>query len=454
MNKLEKYKIGDFLTQTKNFENITNKLYSLITITNKGIIKLREKKNGSLIKAKKGILIKQGEFIYSRLSVHTGAYGIVTNGLDGALVTNEMPTFSINEKIIIPELFVLMLSLPYLREQIRRLTSGMGRVRVKEKDFLDLFLYIPPYEQQEYILNKINSIDSKIDISLSELNYQQSLLKQLRHAILQEAVEGKLTDEWRKANPELISGKNHAARLLKKIKAKKEQLIKEGKIKKQKPPPSITNNEKPFDLPEGWVWCRLGEIGNAENYPFVDGPFGSSINTKSDYINSGIPVLRMLNVKPFKFIDQNLKYIREKKFKKLIRHNVIKNDVLFSKVGAGIGEACKIPDSFGIGMLSTTGITRLRVGEIVLPDYLCIFLNVNNTNFKKLSTNTAQPFLNMTMIKNFLFSLPPIAEQQAIVEKVDRLMVKIDALKLQVKERKTQAEQLMQTVLREAFERN
>jgi len=102
-------------------------------------------------------------------------------------------------------------------------------------------------------------------------------------------------------------------------------------------------------------------------------------------------------------------------------------------------------------MLATTGITRLRVGQVVLAKYLCYFLNANKTNFRSLSTNTAQPFLNMTMIRMFRFPLPPLAEQQAIISRVSELMAMIDELEKQVSERKEQSEILVQSVLREAF---
>ena len=78
----------------------------------------------------------------------------------------------------------------------------------------------------------------------------------------------------------------------------------------------------------------------------------------------------MLNVKPFKFLNDDLKFVSKEKFESLQRHNVKPKDILFSKVGAGIGEACIVPEDFKIGMLSTTGIIRLKVGQIVIPEYL------------------------------------------------------------------------------------
>jgi len=71
--------------------------YSLVTISKKGEVKLRERKKGTLISAQKGYITKAGDFIYSRLSVHTGAFGIVPQELDNALITNEMPCFEIDK---------------------------------------------------------------------------------------------------------------------------------------------------------------------------------------------------------------------------------------------------------------------------------------------------------------------------------------------------------------------
>src|SRR5690606_16273569 len=89
---------------------------------------------------------------------------------------------------------------------------------------------------------------------------QKSYIQSLKQSILQEAIQGKLTVDWRAQHPELISGENAAENLLKRIKAEKEQLVKEKKIKKEKPLPPIAEEEMPFELPEGWVWCKLGNI--------------------------------------------------------------------------------------------------------------------------------------------------------------------------------------------------
>jgi type I restriction enzyme S subunit len=173
-----------------------------------------------------------------------------------------------------------------------------------------------------------------------------------------------------------------ASKLLERIKAEKEQLIKDKKIRKEKSIPEIKAEDIPFEIPDGWIWCRIGDIGNNIPNAIVDGPFGSSINVNKDYISSGVKVVRMVNVKPFSFKPENLKFIRQEKYDQLIRHNILPDDVLLSKVGAGIGETCKVPEDFGYGLLATTGLARFRVGSYVMPDFLVVYLNSVSSDLK------------------------------------------------------------------------
>ncbi len=127
---------------------------------------------------------------------------------------------------------------------------------------------MPDIKSQKEIVSFFKRIENEMGDLSGEITHQQSFLKQLRQRILQEAIEGKLTAKWRDKHPDLISGDNHASKLLEKIKAEKERLIKEGKIKKDssraqsrgKPLTPITEAEKPFDLPEGWAWSKLGDV--------------------------------------------------------------------------------------------------------------------------------------------------------------------------------------------------
>lgn len=384
---------------------------------------------------------------------------------------------------IYPRYLMYTLKRPDFLQYIDSKMYGMKMPRLGTEDGRNALLPLPPYNEQIRIASRIEELfalcstlkeeikqkeqsssamhksvftriqDYNNPLQIEELQFvirnikhlcnDKTSIDQLRDSLLSLAIQGKLVKQDPKEEPTAI--------LLEKIKAEKEKLIKEKKIKKEKPLIQIKDEEKPFQLPDGWEWVRLGIIGNLVNYPIVDGPFGSAINTKTDYIETGIPVIRMLNVKPFKFISNNLKYISNEKYESLKRHNVLPRDVLFSKVGAGIGQACVVPDSFDYGLLSTTGVTRFRVGEIVLPEYLCYFLSYYRKEFVEIASKTAQPFLNMTTIKNVLFPLPPVNEQQRIVDKVNLLMEYCSQLERNIIEAKQESEQFLKAILKEAF---
>lgn len=202
----------------------------------------------------------------------------------------------------------------------------------------------------------------------------------------------------------------------------------------------------PYAVPPGWLWCRIGEIGDACDSAIVDGPFGQAINVKNDYVGSGVPVIRMTNVKAFTFHAEELRFISNEKFAELKRHNVLPNDVLLGKVGS-IGVCALYPNSMPEGMLATTGLCRFRVGEILLPKYLCIFLNSKADDLRAMASEAVQPFLNMKTINNIPFPLPSLAEQQRIVSKMDELMRLCDALEARLTAAQTTASQLLDATL-------
>jgi len=300
-----------------------------------------------------------------------------------------------------------------------------------------------------FLQNKLESNLNKIFYIKTELTNQQSLLKQLRQAILQEAVEGKLTTGWRKQHTELISGENHAARLLEKIKAEKERLVKEGKIKKQKPLPPVSDEEKPFDLPEGWVYTYLYNIA----LKVQDGTHYSPQKQYKTKRENTFLYITSKNIKDNGIDIKNVTYIDAQVHKKIYeRCNPEFGDLLIIKDGAVTGRVTlnNLNEEFSI--LSSVAFVKTDKKN-VNNRYLMYYLRspMGQKQIVGRMTGAAITRIILKRLQNTIIPLPPLIEQQAIVEKVDRLMAKIDALEEQVKERKAQAEQLMQAVLREAF---
>lgn len=265
-------------------------------------------------------------------------------------------------------------------------------------------------------------------------------IKKLRETILQLAVQGKLTAKWRTQNPELISGENSAENLLKKIKAEKAKLIKEKKIKKEKALPPITEDEIPYELPEGWVWSRIGHyshygsLGKYENKDAVEDTW----------------VLELEDVE--KDSSKLLKKVRFKERKFKSTKSVFKrNDIIYGKLRPYLDKVV-VADEDGV---CTTEMIPIRSFVNCSSEYLRWYLkNPRFIEYANSSTHGMRmPRMGTDVAKNAIVSVPPAEEQKAIVKKVNTLMILCDQLEKEVGRGQQQIEDLMQSVLREVFER-
>jgi type I restriction enzyme S subunit len=331
----------------------------------------------------------------------------------------------------------------FLRQDIvKKTATGTSKLAINQTKFGDYKLPYFDYDHQVIFREKMETISGINEDFSNGMDHQLSFLNHLRQAVLQEAIEGKLTAEWRKHNPTEISGENHASKLLEKIKAEKARLINKGKIKKDKPLSSITDDEKPFDLPEGWVWCRLGEIAQGFEY-------GSSAKSKKD---GKVPVLRMGNLQNGYINWGDLVYTDDDA--EIEKHLLEYDDLLFNRTNSR-------------ELVGKTALYKIKKNAIyagyLVRFHMCGGINPKYSNYMMNSSfhrnwcdevkadALGQSNINATKLRDYRFPLPPLIEQQAIVEWVEKLMAMIDELKKQVSERKNQSEMLMQSVLREAF---
>ena len=272
-------------------------------------------------------------------------------------------------------------------------------------------------------------------------------IKKLRETILQLAVQGKLTAKWRAENPELISDENSAENLLKEVKTVKSKLIKEKKIKKEKALPPIAEEEIPYELPEGWVWCKIGDLFEVKSSKRV---------FKSDYVKEGVPFFRSKEIGQLgrgQKITSEL-YISKNKFETLKKnYGVCKpNDVLIACIGGSIGNTWLVDDREFY--YKDGNLVQLSPWERIDSRFLLNYLN-SQTFYQSALGNvsgSAYNALTIIKIKNSLFPLPCFEEQKAVTRKLNELMSLCDQLELEVENEKQQIENLMQSVLKEIFE--
>lgn len=237
----------------------------------------------------------------------------------------------------------------------------------------------------------------------------------LKSRILDLAVRGKLTEQ----RPEDGS----AAELLGRVREEKQRLIAEGKIKKGKPLPEITEDEKPFNIPAGWEWCRLGEIGTWQAGCTPD-------TTRKDFYENGtIPWINSADLTDG-YIDTITHYVTEKAFaEKKMRLNKA-GAVCVAMYGATIGKT---------GILTVDATTNQAVCVCNLlssmdSKYLFYFLQSYKPIFVMKGFGGAQPNISKEKIENTPFPLPPLAEQKRIVEKIEQIFTALDIIEKAVGE--------------------
>jgi type I restriction enzyme S subunit len=299
--------------------------------------------------------------------------------------------------------------------------KGAANVSLSIHDVANIEIPCPPLVVQAKILEKIDIFSGKYLIFLKENDIQLNLLNNLLNTILQEAIRGTFTSKWRKQHPELICGDNHASQLFVKIQKEKGQLIKEGKINKEKRLSPIIEKEKPFDLPQGWIWCRLGNISEWR--------YGKSL-VKTQYKSNGkYPVFGSNGI--VGYFD---KYLTSKP-----------SIVIGRKGSAGALNKSEMP--------SWTTDVAFYIEESKFINFVYLFILLKSLKIDSIGKGI-KPGINRNEAYNLLVPLAPANEQKAIVEKVTKIMFLIDQLEKQIAERKELSEMLVQAVLREAFEAN
>lgn len=440
MSKWNNIKISNFLYEREGIYKPNNpkvkNLKRLQKIDFAGNIHFVDKKSKTNM-----IIIKQGDLVISGINVSKGALAVY-EGKEDITATIHYSSYTFNRNKISIDFLKLFLKSPKFILLLKNQVKGGIKTEIKPKHILSLEIKLPDKSEQEKIVNVFNNIGKSIVDLNNKIINQQSLIKRLYQTILQEAVEGKLTADWRKKHPELISGENNAESLLKKIKIEKEQLIKERKTIKQKPLPPISEEEKPFKLPEGWVWCRLGELSSNIHYGFTASAKNNIEEPK---------LLRITDIQNNKVNWSNVPgcTIKDSDINKYL---LSKGDILIARTGGTIGKTFQI-NNLPCRSVFASYLIRVILKKILAEKFIKYFME-SQLYWRQLinmSWGAGQPNVNATNLRKMNFPLPPISEQHIIVKRVDDLMNIIGELEKQVIERKEQTVQLMHSVLREAF---
>ena len=310
--------------------------------------------------------------------------------------------------------------------------SRSAQAGFNKEDLNSLFFPLPPYHEQKKIVEKIKNFTlyiEKYDNMYNRLEKLNNSYKEdLKKSILQYAIQGKLVKQNSNDEPTDV--------LINKILNEKRELIKTKQIKKENlsiiykdntdnqfyekfDDGKIVNitNEISFDIPQNWCWIRFKNICKVITCGYASTP---------KYEANGVPFISAKNIKPYKFMPDNHKFINEELYKKLTANFKPEiNDILLTRVGAGIGEAAIIDQDFNFAIYVSLTLIKLVNYELIYNKYILNYIlspfgistSLNNIYGK----GASQGNLNVKNVRDFLIPIPPLNEQKKIVNKLEKL---------------------------------
>ena len=385
--------------------------------------------------AKRSRMVFEDDFLLSNSMSFGRPYIMKTTGCihDGWLVIRK------NENLDNNYLFYI-LSSNLLFQQFSNLAKGSTVKNLNIEAVKQAIIQYPPLPEQQLIVSRIEELLSDLENGKQQLLTAQQQLKVYRQSLLKWAFEGKLTENWRKQQPKLLSGEQ----ILKQIKRERSDLGKLNKIT-IKPIQDISAeeiNELP-KLPKEIIWTRLGEL----IWSVKDGPHYSP-----KYQDKGIPFISGGNIRPNAIDFEKVKYISKELHEELSKRcKPEKLDLLYTKGGTtGIAKV----NTYDIDFNVWVHVAVLKIVPSINPFYLQHALNSNHCykQSQKYTHGVGNQDLGLTRMILITLPICSIEEQDQIVKELESKLTVCDKIEETISQSLLQAESLRQSILKKAFE--
>ena len=394
-------------------------------------------------------IVQQGTIIYSTVRPYL---------LNIAIIENEIlpePIASTAFAIIHPytamdaNFIYYYLRSPVFVCYVENCQTGVAYPAINDKQFFSGITPVPPSLEQVRIANKIKELMSLCDQleqqSLTSLDAHQQLVETLLGTLTDSQTAEELAENWARISEHFdtlftteasvdalkqtilqlaVMGKlvpqdpndEPASELLKRIAQEKAQLVKEGKIKKQKPLPPISDEEKPFELPDGWEWCRLGDIVTIRGGKRVANGY-KLLTTATPHI-----YIRVSDMKDGTIDLSDLRYIDSNMHEKISNYIIKKEDIYMTIVGATIGKCGLIPPELD-GMNLTENAARLTPHDKLSKEYLyqCLRSNFCQNQFTDKTLQVGVQKMALNRLSNTLIPLAPSMEAAKIIDNIKKI---------------------------------
>ena len=439
MSQWKKVRIGNFLTERtgryKPDDSTIAQYQRLDKIDFSGTIHISNKPTKTDM-----ILVQPGDLVISGINVAKGAVSVY-QGTEPVCATIHYSAYTFNENIVDLDFFRFFVKSPAFLEALKRQVKGGIKTEIKPKHLLPLEISIPDLSEQKRIVATVSNSLKKTEDLQKEIDSQKEYVKLLRQNILQDGIEGKLTVEWRKSHPVIKGNPDYDAEaLFEKIQKEK------ASDKKQRELPTITDEEKPFEIPKGWKWVRLGEITTL----ITDGKHGDSVNKD----NSGFYFLSAKDIQNEKLVYENARQITEEDFYETHRRtNLEPGDICIVNTGATVGKLAIAPDdlkTYNTTFQKSVAVVKL-VKNIINNKYIKFYFLNDVPRLMQKSWGSAINNLLLADMRAELIALPPLLEQNEVVRRIENQLKKVCQLETQIQEQEIYTKQLMQSILKDSF---
>lgn len=386
------------------------------------------------------IVIHPGDFVISGINVAKGAMAVYQGG-EPIAATIHYSSYTVNKAIIELEYLKRFLKSSVFTQLLNEQVSGGIKTEIKPKHLLPLVIGLPTLPEQKAILERFYNTEDEYGQLVSEIKTQKCLLAKYRQAVLQEAIEGKLTADWREENPCIESAKE----LLNRIAEEKDELIKQKNLRKSERLAEISENELPFNIPDTWEWCRLLELiyekpRNGYSAKPVSYPT-DTVTLKLGATTTGV------------FIESETKYINE---------SIPKGSHLWLEPGDILIQRSNSLDYVGVSAIFPGCSHPVIYPDLMMKLQACNGCNVNYLHiflsspfcrdyFRKNAKGAqkSMPKINQGTVCNACVALPPLAEQEEIVRRVEAKFALCNTLESEIQQSERQAQTLSTAILHE-----
>ena len=349
--------------------------------------------------------IKPGYLLINRLINKQKMMATILPKIEGKLITAVDICWIAPSSYFNQEFMMYQLLSPAFQNKVNKLTSGSTRKRISKGNLTSIELFLPPLEEQSRIAAKIAQLFAllrKVESSTQQYAKLQTLLKS---KVLDLAMRGKLVEQDTHDEP--------ASVLLEKIKAEKAEIVKEKKIKKSKPLPPITDEEKPFDIPDSWEWVRLGDV-----YHFVD------YRGKTPHkISSGIRLITAKNVRNGYIKLEPEEFISLEEHKERSTRGLINKGDIFITTEAPMGLVAL--NNFDEPIATAQRLITLQKVSKYQDSSFAAFQMQSSFFQKELqqkATGSTVKGIKASNLKQVLILIPPLAEQRRTVKKISQVL--------------------------------